>query len=306
VKGNRPAWSFPFSFNTKLNMAAFRFSRPICQTRDWHEIEDGTLVRMPSPLPVLALEGQTGAQGGTQAGAQGATQGGTNVTATGNCAYLNPRTSGTVAASSAAFTRLRRGVGAANYAAAQAVASHSWPDGTSSAAESYELIIDRQTIEVIRPLAANATGKNLPSNAQLGEALRAIPSGQRVLTKKVVISPQPHPDSTATQTVAGSAGSGTITLFPVKSGQTQDDFDNRVMHESGHNYQGHLWHSGQAVADWGNAAKQDKRLPSPYAGSNFGDDFCEFHILFNAARGTPCEAIAVQLYPNRWAKMLTY
>ena len=54
------------------------------------------------------------------------------------------------------------------------------------------------------------------------------------------------------------------------------------------------------------AAAADNRLPSEYAGTNPGDDFCEFNILFTTTRGTSCEATARQLYPNRWAAMLQY
>jgi hypothetical protein len=140
----------------------------------------------------------------------------------------------------------------------------------------------------------------------LAEALRALPASQRVLTNRVILSPTPHPDTTATATTAGEAGSGVITLFPMRNAQSQNDFDNRVMHESGHNYQGTIWRDGAAVGAWQVAATSDHRLPSPYAGSNSGDDFCEFGILYNTARGTPCEAQARQLYPNRWAKMVSY
>ena len=97
-----------------------------------------------------------------------------------------------------------------------------------------------------------------------------------------------------------------MNLFPMNTTQSQNDFDNRVMHESGHNYQESLWKSGADVQAWGSVATADKRLPSPYAGSNFGDDFCEFGILYNAAKGTACEATATQLYPNRWKKMASY
>jgi hypothetical protein len=203
---------------------------------------------------------------------------------------------------------LRRNSGAARISPPRPRASQTWLDGSSSAAVEQEIQIDRQTISVIRPTQADAAGKNLPTTVQVAEALRAIPTRQRAHTTTIIVSPKTHPNSTRTSTIAGEAGAGEITLFPVSSAQSQNDFDNRFTHESGHNYQGRLWASGAgaAVQAWGAAATADNRLPSPYAGKNTGDDFCEFNILYNTARGTPCEATARQLYPNRWTKMVSY
>lgn len=257
-------------------------------------IDDGTTARTrTAPPATLGTPAIDGAQANANA-------------ATGACAYLNPRLSGTVRAPQDVFDRLRGASGAATIGTARAKDSQAWPYGAATAASEQDVAIDGRTIVVVRPDAAAASGKNLATTAQVAEALRALPANQRALTSKVLLSPNPHPDSTANSTVAGEAGSGVITLFPVRSAQSQNDFDNRVMHESGHNYQGSLWNSGAAVQEWQAAATSDHRLPSPYAGANTGDDFCEFGILFNAARGTPCEASAKDLYPNRWAKMMGY
>lgn len=278
-------------------MATHRRPGIICQISDWYgepeDLEDGTLARTRSPLPSTLGAPAPRAQATPQA-------------ASGACAYLNPRPSGTVRAPQAAFDRLRNNSGAARISSPHAIASQPWPDGSSSPAVGQEITIDGQTIRVVRPTDAAAAGKNLPSTVQLGEALRAIPRSQRAYSTRIVVSPRPHPDSTATRTIAGEAGSGQITLYPLNIPQGQNEFDNRLMHESGHNYQGHLWNSAQAVQEWRTAAAADNRVPSPYAAGNAGDDFCEFNILFNTARGTLCEASARHLYPNRWAKMLAY
>jgi hypothetical protein len=260
------------------------------------EIDGGTLARTRTQPP--ATVGAQGTAGSSQAAPVAA--------ATGACSFLNPRSTGTVRAPQEAFDRLRSNSGTAALSTPQPKNSQAWPDGTSSAALEQEITIDGRTFRLIRPTDADAAGKNLPTTAQVAEALRAIPAGQRANTSKVILSPKAHPNSTATRTIAGEAGSGEITLFPVNSGQSQNDFDNRLTHESGHNYQGSLWNSGPAVREWQTAANADNRLPSPYAGENTGDDFCEFGILYNTAKGTPCEASARQLYPNRWAKMLSY
>ncbi len=274
-------------------MSFFRYPGPVCTVRDWFDdIDDGTDARMRSPS-------QSTIGKPTSAGPS-------RVVASGVCAFLNPRSSGTVRASEDAFKRLRTASGQAKVSTPQSKASQAWIDGTSTAAVELEITIDSHTIKVIQPTDADATGKNLPTITQLAEALRALPSAQRKHTKKVILSPIPHPKSTPDAILAGSAGSGDMNLFPMGTAQSQNDFDNRVMHESGHNYQGSLWQSAADVQAWGIAAEADKRRPSPYAASNVGDDFCEFGILFNAANGTPCEAVARQIYPNRWAKMSGY
>ena len=126
---------------------------------------------------------------------------------------------------------------------------------------------------ITRPSDADAAGKNLPTTAQLAEALRAVPANQRTHTTNIIVSPVADPSSTARRKIAADAGSGTITFFPVNRAQSDNDFDNRLMHEAGHNYQGSLWNSGAAVAQWGAAARSDNRNPSPYATEGAGEDF---------------------------------
>lgn len=275
-------------------MATYKLPGPICQFWNWEDIIDGTLARAPSPSPQMI-----GASDSDSATANPAAT-------TGGCPYLNPRSTGTVRAPQTAFDHLRNSSSSARTTNPQQIASHSWSGGTSTPAIEQNIQIGNQTIRVVRPTDSAARGKNLPATSQVAEALRAIPSNQRTHTSTVILSPIAHPDSTTGHTVAGAAGSGVITLYPVSSTQSQNDFDNRFMHESAHNYQGHLWNSGAAVAEWGAAARSDGRLPSPYAGENTGDDFCEFLILYNASRGTPCEATARHLYQHRWQKMTEY
>jgi hypothetical protein len=255
-------------------------------------IDDGTTARAESPTPA-----PTGSQGGTSKRRD---------FGTGACAYLNPVSSQTVLAPHKSFERLRGAAGKAAISATRPKDSFAWPHGAASAAVEQDVTIDGQVILVVRPTDAAAAGKNLPTTAQLAEALRALPAKQRALSKKVIVCPNPHTKSTANRTIAGDAGSGEITLFPVAAGQSQNDFDNRVMHESGHNYQETLWNSAAALGEWQLAGNSDRKRPSPYSAQNAGEDFSEFLILFNTARGTPCEATAQNIYPNRWAKMAEY
>jgi hypothetical protein len=273
-------------------MAPNRQPGPAGQAQHRHdEIDDGTLARTRTEPP--ATVGAPSSAAPLQTGPVAA--------ATGDCAFLNPRTTGTVRAPQAAFDRMRGSSGAAAVSTPQPRTSQTWIDGSSSAAVEQDITIDGTTIHVIRPTDADAAGKNLPTTAQLAEALRAVPADQRRFTSQVILSPKPHPDSTAARTVAGEAMSHIVTLFPVNSAQSQNDFDNRVMHESGHNFHASYWFP-EHVSGWRAAATADNRLPSPYAAERTDEDFCEFNILYNTARGTPCEASARQLYPNRWGK----
>lgn len=286
-------------------MATFRYPGIICQTRDWYDdLDDGTLARMPSPLP--SVVGSPSSSGVAQATTQ--------VVASGVCSYLNPRLRGTVIAPPSEFDRLRTNSGAARISVPQEIASHTWMDRGSHPAVAYQIRpaveqqiqIDGRTIRVIRPTDTAAGGKNLPTTVQVAEGLRAIPAGQRAYTNCVVIIPTANPHNEPGKTIAGEGGAGEILLFPVNSPQSQNDFDNRITHESGHNYQGSLWQSAQAVQEWSSVRAADNNYPSRYAQEGDGEDFCEFIVLYNTARGTACEAAARQIYPNRWLKMLDY
>jgi hypothetical protein len=277
-------------------MAPIKQPGPVGHAKGRHdEIDDGTLARSRSEPPATV-----GAQG-----SGGQLQTAPTPLATGACAFLNPRSSGTVRAPQEAFDRLRNGSGTVTISAPRPKDSQAWLQGAPSAAIEQEITLDGQTIAVVRPTDADAAGKNLPTTAQVGEALRAVPANQRRHTSKVILSPRSHPDSTPSRTIAGEAMSHEITLFPVNSTQSQNDFDNRLMHEAGHNYHASFWFP-EHLQEWRAAAAADNRLPSPYAAERTDEDFCEFNILYNTARGTTCEASARQLYPNRWAKRAAY
>jgi hypothetical protein len=224
---------------------------------------------------------------------------------------LNPRKNegDTVRAPGDAFERLRRNSAAATISAAQATKQpYAWPDkSTSPPALELEIQIGTQKFKVYRPGPNDAKGKNLPTDQQLATALRAIPEVQRACTKTITLSPKPSPEAVSGQyTIAGDGGWGTIDLYPVHSQQTQEDFDNRVMHECGHNYAEKVFGGGpEGVQAWKAAFEADTQPPSWYARSP-GEDFPEFLILYNTAKGTPCEETAKQIYPNRWKKMESY
>lgn len=277
-------------------MPPFRYPGPICQTRDWYDdIEDGTLARTPSPVPP-----STGSTTPQVAAKQVL-----KVSAHGNCSFLNPQPVTNVVAPPEAFDRLRKSSGAPKISSPVTKADHVWPDSSRSAAIEQEVQIDGQKTVVIRPTDNDAKGKNLPTTQQVADALRAIPARQRAHTKRVIVSPTPSPNSSPGGTTAGEGSSGEIDLYPMSKSQSQNSFDNRMMHEAGHNLQEQLWKESGA-GQWKIVSDADPRPPSHYAATNSGDDFCEFNILYNAAKGTACEGIAKQIYPSRWKKMEEY
>lgn len=275
-------------------MSAYRFPIPICQVWNWHDVDDGTLARMPSPVPSpLGLAGSEVEQ---------------PVVATGACSYLNPRGKGTVRAPQAAFDRLRGNSSAARITSVKCIEGSPWEDGSISATESQKIHIDGQEFTIIRPSDRDAAGKNLPTTEQLAESLRAVPVNQRGHTKKIIVSPVAEPGSRRGLTAAAAA-SGKITFYPRKSAKSQNDLDNLLMHESAHNYQGVLWRDLAAASKgWKQAIKDDNRSPSEYAtaGPGHGEDFCEFYVLYITTRGTTCASMARQIYPHRWAMMVKH
>lgn len=225
-------------------------------------------------------------------------------TVTASCGYVDPVARGIVIAPASAFERLRAGT--ASVSAPEAVESFRWHDGSSTSAVRQTITIGNESYRVTRPEDAIARARNLPNIDQLAAALRALPPVQRRTNREIVLAPVAHAESTPRGTIAADAGGGSITFYPMRGAQTQHDFDVRLMHETGHNYQGTLWRSGDDVAVWTNAIRQDGNSPSPYAGANTGEDFCEFIVIYDTSRGTPCEAAARRLYPNRWGQMERY
>jgi len=278
-------------------MGACKYAGPACQTKDGHQdVNDGTLARTASPSP-----GVTGSSTPPVAAKRPP-----RVVAKGKCSFLNPQSQGTVKAPKEAFDRLRRNSPAATISAPRQKASQQWPDKSTSPALELDVQIGTQKITVIQPTPDRTKGTHLPSTQQLAEALRAVPAEQRAATRTITLSPTAAPGRSSTgETIAGEAGSGEIILYPVKDTQTQEDFDNRVTHESGHNYAEKVWGGPEGVSAWLAVVTADDRRPSPYAASD-GEDFPEFVILYNTAKGTPCEATAKQIYPNRWKKMESY
>ena len=104
-------------------------------------------------------------------------------------------------------------------------------------------------------------------------------------------------------------GSGVVELYPVDRAQTQNDFDNRMTHECGHNYHEKFWQGNpEEMQRWQTAADADAVRPSPYAARNTGEDFCEFLILYNTTqrdelRGNRAENLSEPLEQDAFVRV---
>lgn len=261
-------------------MVSNRFYGPICQVRDWYT-EDRRVLGASAAVSASSKQASASAP----------------------CWFETQPIPALVMAPDEAYVRLRRQGGTANLSAGTSLADYRWPHGPASEAQRFVATLGSQQVEILRPLSTVA---NLPSAQQVCHALQAVPAVQRAFTRRVILCPTPHPNSTARSTIGGEAGSGEVTLYPSSTPPTQNEVDNRIMHEIGHNYQGNFWHSRDDVAAWGAAAALDPQAPSRYAQGNSGDDFCEFLIIYNAVRSTACEAAARNLYGHRWSQLERY
>ncbi len=305
-------------------MANFRFPGPVCRTQVTHQsINDGTLVRARSPVPSMphCPAGPPAVARVEQAGSPAAVapaKSHTRPTARGKCGYLNPVTSGRVKVPVEAFDRLRKKSGPAQISAPKVLADKKawpkateWPDPLAGSAIYQEIVVDAHKIRVIRPSDEDVGDRILPTIGQLAEALRAVPADQRKHTTTALVRLQSKGG------ILGLGGAGEIEIFPLDSSRNAKEreqydkspqayFDSLVTHECAHNYQAVFWTDAGGAKEWEEFAKNDHTPPSIYARENGGEDFCEFMVLYNAAVGTPCEALLKKIYPNRWLRFTTY
>ena len=118
-------------------MGNFRFPGPVCRSQLTHQpIKDGTLASVRSPVPSLSrfrsrvglLSGRSLALLANGSAAVTPVKSRTRPTARGQCAYLNPETSGRVKVPLEAFERLRKKSGPAPISAPRILGDRkAWP-----------------------------------------------------------------------------------------------------------------------------------------------------------------------------------
>ncbi len=167
--------------------------------------------------------------------------------------------------------------------------------------------VNGQNVNVISPATGPASG-NLPSVNQVADALATVPPGQLSSINQVVLSPNANPSdaywaqqyNTPGFTSAATGGNGGVTFYPWANSPAQENVDSTMIHEGGHTYSQGLWKDPKAKSEWESAIKADDQAPSKYSESASTEDFSESLVTYSLAKGTPCEAVARAIYPNRF------
>jgi hypothetical protein len=170
----------------------------------------------------------------------------------------------------------------------------------------YEVTLDGRKEKLIVPKKPPAN-KSLPSAEQLAAAMGTVPGPQLATINQVVASPNPNPDDAywAKQykipnfSSAATGGTSGLTFYP-QDNWSQAFTDSTMIHEGGHSYSKSLWSDAEKKKAWEKAMSSDGRSPSKYADSSTDEDFSESLVMYSLSKGTKCEAIAKQLYPNRY------
>jgi hypothetical protein len=219
------------------------------------------------------------------------------------CAYLTK--GGTVEAPERYFTQHRT----AATVGPGTPTTHKFPGDTSPRpAISYPVEVRGKKITVIAP--ADATGKGLPSVQQVANGLGGISDEQLAETDRVVLSPNRNPEDAEWERAYGIpgfrsaavAGDHEITFFPNSDGGNAN-VDATVIHEAGHLYGQKLWKDPANEAAWKAAMAADGRSVSTYADASEAEDFAESCVMYALSLGTPCEATARKLFPNRYKEL---
>jgi hypothetical protein len=148
----------------------------------------------------------------------------------------------------------------------------------------------------------------LPSTDQVAQSLGAVPANQYGYIKNVVVSPDRSPDdaywakqynSPGFRSEATGGADGTVTWYPIPKDSPMIP-DETMVHESGHTYSDNIWKKPADWKPWEKAMAADGRAPSEYAESAKEEDFSESLVMYTMSKGTPCEATARALYPERY------
>ena len=221
-----------------------------------------------------------------------------------DCAYLNkPRT---VESSKADFDRIRK---PAKLGTPKLI-KHKFPGDTAEQdALEYEVEVAGRKKKLIVPKnAPTGAKKGLPTADQIAASLGAVPGPQLDKISQVVVSPNPNPSDaywaeqyhTPGFSSAATGGSSGVTFYPQKE-WSQKFTDSTMIHESGHAYSQSLWADAKKKKAWEQAMADDGQSPSTYSDSASTEDFSESLVMYSLSKGTPCEATAKKLYPNRYA-----
>lgn len=165
------------------------------------------------------------------------------------------------------------------------------------------VVIRGHSVTIYEPLNGAAPPQWLPTVDSVAQALATLSDEQLRNVKEVYITPYGRTDRPGT--IADyNEELGRIRYFPQDSPQSQKHMDWVMQHEAGHGYWFELLRKDPSLKDaWQRAWDKDHRSTTEYGDTHIQEDFADFMVLFSSVKGTPCEASAKALFPNRWALM---
>jgi hypothetical protein len=171
-------------------------------------------------------------------------------------------------------------------------------DGAKVAMIKRDVWIRGHKVSVYEPVGGAPAGKWLPSADMVAKGLATLSDEQLRNTKEVYVVPHDSPG-------VADYKDGTVRYYTRDDEHPQSDIDWVMQHESGHAYSwGEVWKKDPAMIDaWKEAIRADGRSVTAYGDSHFQEDFAEFILLYHDVAGTPCEASARALFPNRYRAM---
>jgi hypothetical protein len=160
-------------------------------------------------------------------------------------------------------------------------------------------------VSVYEPAGGAPAGKWLPSADMMAKSLATLSDEQLRNTKEVYIVPHDGPPTPTGGNAVADYKDGTVRYYTRDAEHPQSDIDWVMHHETGHAYSwGEVWKNNPAAIDtWKEAIRADGRSVTGYGDSHFQEDFAEFILLYHDVAGTPCEASARALFPNRYREM---
>jgi hypothetical protein len=172
-----------------------------------------------------------------------------------------------------------------------------------------EIEVKGRKIKIITPKSWPPAGEHLPTDEEIAKALGTVPEEQLATIKEVDVSPNRNPKDAYWEKVynkkgfrsAATGGNGKVTYYPTTNKLSQAVVDSNTIHEGGHTFSGELWKDEAKKKAWQDAIEKDKpNSPSQYADKAPTEDFSESLVMYSLSKGTPCEATAQKLYPNRY------
>jgi hypothetical protein len=170
-----------------------------------------------------------------------------------------------------------------------------------------DVTVRGHTIAVYEPAGGAPARKWLPSTDSVAQGLATLSDEQLRNTNAVYVVPHDGPPGKNGGLPVADCDpeTGNVRYFPRDGAHPQSDIDWALQHETGHAYSlREVWANNPGARDaWQHAIAADGRSVTDYGDTNAAEDFAEFMILYADVLGSPCEASARALFPNRFREM---